>query len=130
MIKTLLDEMRAHALFHHFFLSTCVRLHVPTDNILCMSFVHNTGCVVYSHDWWEHSQAVTRNPLLLALRPEGFGQASGIGPDTIVYSYVIAITRPIGPVLLYGTIFLVCYPFIKNFYLAAAALQASTSGVK
>eukprot|EP00903_Cladosiphon_okamuranus_P017829 g16408.t1 len=56
---------------------------------------------------------VTRNPNLLAVRPTGFGGAINAKNDTMQMSYVIAATRPLGPVLLWGLAFLLAIPLIE-----------------
>jgi len=56
---------------------------------------------------------VRRNPGLLALKPYGPGSAETCNDQTMQFSYIIAITRPYGRVLLYGLLGLLCIPAIK-----------------
>lgn len=56
---------------------------------------------------------VTRNPNLLAVPPTGYGGADKTGKDALYLSYVIAATRPLGPVLLATLFFLLSVPAIE-----------------
>jgi hypothetical protein len=60
----------------------------------------------------ESRQMIRRNPGLLAMKPFGAGGASTASGQTMALSYLVAVTRPVGPVLLGSTILLVLYPFI------------------
>mmetsp|Transcript_74059 Transcript_74059/g.211442 ORF Transcript_74059/g.211442 Transcript_74059/m.211442 type:complete len:245 (+) Transcript_74059:49-783(+) len=57
---------------------------------------------------------VVRNPLLVGISADGYGGADQAGDDTMYMSYVVAATRPLGPVLLYGTFFLLLTPALKK----------------
>ena len=57
---------------------------------------------------------VIRNPLLLGVRPDGFGGASNTKEDTVYMSYIIAATRPAGPFLLATLFLLLLTPGIKS----------------
>ncbi|CAM9951679.1 unnamed protein product [Ectocarpus sp. 13 AM-2016] len=59
------------------------------------------------------NRMVTRNPNLLAVRPTGFGGAANAKSDTMQMSYVIAATRPLGPVLLFGLAFCLAIPLVE-----------------
>ncbi len=54
---------------------------------------------------------VMRNPGLLYVKPENAATADDL---TMNFSYVIAITRPVGPVLLYGVLALLCVPVLEG----------------
>ena len=56
---------------------------------------------------------VQRNPGLLFLKPTGAGGADTADNLTMQFSYIVAFTRPLGPVLLYGLLFLLCSPAIE-----------------
>uniref|UniRef100_A0A7R9UE42 PSI-F n=1 Tax=Pinguiococcus pyrenoidosus TaxID=172671 RepID=A0A7R9UE42_9STRA len=57
---------------------------------------------------------VRRNPNLLAVKPDGWGGATGAKDDTFYMSYVIAFTRPLGPVLLAGLIAALSVPLVEG----------------
>lgn len=60
----------------------------------------------------EGAQAmVARNPGLLAVRPEEAAKATD---STMAFSYIVALTRPVGPLLLAGTLFLILTPLIES----------------
>jgi hypothetical protein len=59
----------------------------------------------------EAKEMVMRNPGLLALKPE---DAADADDQTMQFSYIIAKTRPAGPVLLYGTFALLMIPVIEG----------------
>eukprot|EP00640_Fibrocapsa_japonica_P007773 CAMPEP_0113941410 /NCGR_PEP_ID=MMETSP1339-20121228/7323_1 /TAXON_ID=94617 /ORGANISM="Fibrocapsa japonica" /LENGTH=153 /DNA_ID=CAMNT_0000945541 /DNA_START=185 /DNA_END=646 /DNA_ORIENTATION=+ /assembly_acc=CAM_ASM_000762 len=61
----------------------------------------------------ETKALLARNPLLLSVRPTGYGGADTSGKETIFLSYVIDITRPLGPVLLAGLFFALSVPAIE-----------------
>lgn len=64
---------------------------------------------------YEESKAmVQRNPGLLFLKPTGAGGADSADNLTMQFSYIVAITRPAGPFLLYGLLFLLCCPVIEK----------------
>jgi len=54
---------------------------------------------------------VARNPGLLAVRPD---EASKAADSTMVFSYIVAATRPLGPILLAGLLFLLLTPAIQS----------------
>jgi hypothetical protein len=64
----------------------------------------------------ESREMIQRNPGLLAIKATGAGGASTASDQTMIFSYLVAVTRPVGPILLYGTIFLVSYPFIAALF--------------
>jgi len=55
-------------------------------------------------------EMVKRNPGLLATAPDGYGSAETAGPETMFLSYVVAATRPAGPLLLSLLISLLLLP--------------------
>ena len=57
---------------------------------------------------------VIRNPNLLSLRPTGYGGADKSGDETMFMSYVVAVTRPAGPVLLAATAIGLLTPVLKK----------------
>jgi hypothetical protein len=57
---------------------------------------------------------VQRNPGLLALPPTGAFGADSATDQTMQFSYVVAATRPLGPVLLYGLLALLCEPAFES----------------
>jgi len=60
---------------------------------------------------------IFRNPALLSVPPTGYGSAEKAGDETVVLSYAIAATRPIGGLLL-GALFLaLSKPFIAQYIL-------------
>lgn len=62
----------------------------------------------------EESKAmVQRNPGLLALPPSGAGGADSVTDQTMQFSYLVGYTRPFGPFLLYGLLFLLFDPFLE-----------------
>lgn len=62
----------------------------PTFEILCNKF-----------DGKDNTLAMLlRNPGLLNLRPQGYCSAEDAGDETMTFSYIIAYTRPAGPLLL------------------------------
>ena len=50
----------------------------------------------------------------LTLKIPVAGGADQAGDDTMYMSYIVAATRPLGPVLLYGTFFLLLSPALKK----------------
>merc|ERR1712127_91973 len=59
----------------------------------------------------EAKPMVMRNPGLLAIKPQDAAQSDD---TTMKFSYIIAKTRPAGPVLLYGTLGLLTIPVIEG----------------
>lgn len=59
----------------------------------------------------EAKEMVMRNPGLLAVKPE---DAATSDDQTMQFSYIVAATRPAGPVLLYGTLGLLSLPVIEG----------------
>lgn len=59
----------------------------------------------------EAKEMIMRNPGLLALKPE---DAAAADDQTMQFSYIIAKTRPAGPLLLYGTLGLLMIPVIEG----------------
>lgn len=60
----------------------------------------------------EESKAmVMRNPGLLYVKPESAATSDDL---TMQFSYIIALTRPAGPFLLYGTLSLLTVPIIEG----------------
>lgn len=57
---------------------------------------------------------IQRNPLLSGVPATGYGSAEACGEETMYASYVVAATRPLGPVLLFTLIALVLSPFVKK----------------
>jgi hypothetical protein len=62
----------------------------------------------------ESRAMIQRNPGLLAVKPTGSGGADTASDQTMIFSYLVAITRPLGPVLLPATIFLTIEPFVEQ----------------
>jgi len=60
------------------------------------------------------NEMVVRNPLLVGLRPSGFGGTENSGDDTMYISYVVAATRPLGPILLGGLALALLTPALKK----------------
>jgi hypothetical protein len=56
-------------------------------------------------------EMVARNPGLLAVRP---GEAAKASDSTMVFSYIVAATRPLGPVLLVTLLLAVLTPLIES----------------
>lgn len=56
-------------------------------------------------------EMVARNPGLLAVRPD---EATNATDSTMAFSYIVAATRPLGPVLLAGLFFLLLTPTIES----------------
>ena len=54
---------------------------------------------------------VKRNPGLLYVKPENAATSDDL---TMQFSYIVAITRPAGPFLLYGTFGLLSIPVIEG----------------
>jgi len=54
---------------------------------------------------------VARNPGLLAVRSDEAARSDG---STMAFSYLVAITRPVGPLLLAGLLFLIFTPAIEG----------------
>ena len=70
---------------------------------------------------------VRRNPGLLFCTPDNAAEADDL---TMKFSYVIAYTRPFGPVLLYGLLLLLMEPaFERVSGMALRASLFSSSGV-
>ena len=59
----------------------------------------------------EAKAMVLRNPGLLYVKPENAATSDDL---TMQFSYVVAVTRPAGPVLLYGILALLCVPVIEG----------------
>lgn len=74
----------------------------------------NPSCLAYNRNHFQPSldafsakfgeeearAMVFRNPNLLAVPPTGYKAADAVGDDAMLLSYVVAATRPLGPVLL------------------------------
>lgn len=71
----------------------------------------------------ESKAMVSRNPGLLFIAPSGPGGADTATDLTMQFSYLVAATRPVGPLLLYGTLFLLVSPAIE----AVTGLPIQTS---
>ncbi len=59
----------------------------------------------------EAKAMVMRNPGLLYVKPENAATADDL---TMQFSYIVAVTRPAGPLLLYGTLGLLTIPVIEG----------------
>jgi hypothetical protein len=64
---------------------------------------------------WGYDKAlgvVTRNPALLCVPPQGYGSAATSGEETVVLSYIIDATRPLGKILLASLFLALLKPFV------------------
>eukprot|EP00555_Chaetoceros_dichaeta_P005333 CAMPEP_0198270374 /NCGR_PEP_ID=MMETSP1447-20131203/44792_1 /TAXON_ID=420782 /ORGANISM="Chaetoceros dichaeta, Strain CCMP1751" /LENGTH=229 /DNA_ID=CAMNT_0043962375 /DNA_START=167 /DNA_END=856 /DNA_ORIENTATION=- len=59
----------------------------------------------------EAKDMVVRNPGLLAVKPS---DAAKVDDQTMQFSYIVAITRPVGGLLLYGTFGLLMIPVVEG----------------
>lgn len=59
----------------------------------------------------EAKAMVMRNPGLLYVKPENAATSDDL---TMQFSYIVSVTRPAGPVLLYGVLGLLCIPVLEG----------------
>ena len=69
-------------------------------------------CRKFGND--ETDALLLRNPVLLGLKPDGYGGAEEAEGDTIALSYVIAATRPLGKYGLLGIVGLLSVPALEQ----------------
>ena len=84
--------------------------------IIGISLYHSILIIigVYEEKWGFEKAVgvVTRNPNLLRVPVEGYGSAATSGEETVVLSYIIDITRPIGKPLLAILFLCLLKPFV------------------
>ena len=73
----------------------------------------------------EAKAMVMRNPGLLYVKPEGAATSDDL---TMQFSYIIGFTRPVGPVLLYGTLSLLMVPVLEGITGVSRAAFLSSIG--
>ena len=74
---------------------------------------YHSAAVLESKWGFEKAKGVvTRNPGILCVPAEGYGSAGDSGEDTVIISYIIDFTRPVGKPLLAILFLLLLKPFV------------------